>query len=382
MNTYQLEALAPLVFRSGKPFGAQAGADGANFPMPSSAAGLLRTLHADRQALDFADASVQAQLKALASQGPLLAQRTAQGDITPLLPRPADALYLRDAITGQHEVFRLQPMSIPDEAGCDLPPGLLPVGSLTALKGKPADGPQFWPAPLLEVWQMGQAVSFTDLQQQGLERLPSEQRSHVALDDESRAADAGKLFQTSGLDLAPLRQDGKPGWNTYDLVFLSRSAAEISPGLATFGGERRLSRIDRVSGPAWPEASAALRQALGKASGLRLTLATPAIFSQGYLPGWIDANTLQGTPPGCAGLQLQLRAAAVERWQPVSGWDLVAHKPKAMRKAVAAGAVYWFDIIAGNAASLLDALWLQALSDHEQDRRDGFGLVLPAPWNL
>ena len=47
MNTYLIEPLAPLVFRSGKPFGSQSAADGANFPLPSSMAGMLRTVTAD-----------------------------------------------------------------------------------------------------------------------------------------------------------------------------------------------------------------------------------------------------------------------------------------------------------------------------------------------
>lgn len=43
MNSYFLDALAPLVFRSGKPFGAQSDTDDIQFPLPSAAAGLVRT---------------------------------------------------------------------------------------------------------------------------------------------------------------------------------------------------------------------------------------------------------------------------------------------------------------------------------------------------
>ncbi len=42
MNSYFLDALAPLVFRSGKPFGAQSDTDDIQFPLPSAAAGLVR----------------------------------------------------------------------------------------------------------------------------------------------------------------------------------------------------------------------------------------------------------------------------------------------------------------------------------------------------
>jgi CRISPR-associated protein Cmr3 len=52
-----------------------------------------------------------------------------------------------------------------------------------------------------------------------------------------------------------------------------------------------------------------------------------------------------------------------------------------MRKAVAAGAVYWFELLDEPPAQFLASLWLAPLSDDPQDQRDGFGLGLPAPWS-
>jgi CRISPR-associated protein Cmr3 len=72
-----------------------------------------------------------------------------------------------------------------------------------------------------------------------------------------------------------------------------------------------------------------------------------------------------------------LRAASLDRWQPHSGWDIAQNKPRAGRKLVPSGAVYWYEI-AGE-IDIAD-LWLAALSDDPQDKRDGFGLVLPQPW--
>jgi len=149
------------------------------------------------------------------------------------------------------------------------------------------------------------------------------------------------------------------------------------------GGERRLSQISpataavaRLLVPTDAEKQAL--RALCAGQWLALTLATPAVFAQGWRPGWLD-DALQGSPPLAPGLRLQLRAAAVPRWQGISGWDLCAHLPKASRRAVAAGSVYWFEVLSndppsnGNGAS---ALWLQPLSDEQQDRLDGFGAAL------
>ena len=386
MNTYFLEGLAPLVFRSGKPFGSN-GADGNNFPLPSSAAGLVRTLWADQQGLNFGDPGVPEQLRELSSAGPLLARRSLDGKQTTLLvPRPADAVCM-DTDTGKR-VLRLAPASLPEHSGCDLPDKLQPVCMLEAVDGKPDDeSPQFWPLATLLAWCAGEEPAFDALKRSGLAKLPSETRTHVALDDHTLAADSGRLFQTIGLDLGPQRKcdpdDEKPlneGWGNDELGFVIRTGQSLDPTLATFGGERRLSRLHPINA-LWPSPPVSLANDVQKAGGLRITLLTPAIFSGGYLPGWLDADTLTGTPPGCEGLHLTLRAAAIERWVPVSGWDLQQHKPKATRKAVAAGATYWFDIRGDVPTEALSALWLSPISDADSERRDGFGLALPAAWH-
>lgn len=378
MNVYMIEALAPLVFRSGKPFGS-AGADGGNFPLPSSLAGLVRALHAEQQNEAFS-----ASLQEIASAGPLLAsRRLSDAAITPLFQRPADALYLRDA-DGAVQVQRLSPKALLPGSGCDLPNGLLPVQLENPVDGKPAPGPQFWSFGHMEQWGEGEAVSMTDLKAEGLEQLPTETRTHVGIERTRDAAENGRLFQTAGLDLAPLRHANGLQWNTHDLVFLAQSAASLQTTLANFGGERRMVRVhpQTVGQPCWPALPQNLTSKIVRAGGLKLTIATPALFGQGYLPGWINPETLEGAPPGIPTLRLRLKAAAIERWLPVSGWDLAQHKPRAMRKAVAAGAVYWFECLDTSGPEDLEQLWLAPLSDHPQDRQDGFGLALLSPWQL
>ena len=121
-----------------------------------------------------------------------------------------------------------------------------------------------------------------------------------------------------------------------------------------------------------------LASQIREAGGLSLTLLTPALFTEGWYPTWLDEK-LEGTPPGCDGLRLKLRAAAIDRWQPHSGWDLAQQSPRAGRKLVPAGAVFWFQILQDD-DNALNVLWLNHISDQEQDRRDGFGLALPQPW--
>lgn len=373
---YLIEPQAPLVFRSGKPFGAGS-RDGANFPWPSALAGLLRTQVMDARALRPWDTPAHRQeLEALAVAGPFPVECENGRPVEAWLPKPTDAVLLRDEASGAIGYVRLVPGHHAHGAGSDLPPGLMPVVHARISKGKPQPGPGWWPLSALLDWARGQPVDAARLMQ----RCPGqpwqvEQRTHVGIDRSRLASESGRLFQTEGLDFSPPRQQAG-GWQSRHFALLGRGPAGIAAGSVTFGGERRLSWLapqtdDLLAAPTgWSDRLA---------TGLAITLATPALFSAGWKPGWLDAD-LCGDVPGIPGLRLKLRAAALERWHGISGWDLAARQPRATRKAVAAGATYWFEVLAGTPTQLAQ-LWLASLSDDEQDRRDGFGIAITRPWH-
>jgi len=126
-------------------------------------------------------------------------------------------------------------------------------------------------------------------------------------------------------------------------------------------------------------------------------LLTPAPFIDGWKPGWLtfsnSAEAFKGRHPAPAGSnmpELRLRAAAVPRFQTISGWGLAPDAktgydrpgPKPIRRLVPAGAVYFVDFPAAEAdpASVARAFWLSSMADTEADRRDGFGLILAGTW--
>lgn len=388
-HSYLIEPLAPLVFRSGKPFGPQSGADAALFPMPSSLAGLLRTVLADQQHKnqEFTE-EFSRRLRQTSVRGPLLARYIDSASPELLVAKPADAMYVDDdSVT---TVMRLLPKALDSDCGSDLPSNLLPVQMEKKLKGKPKSGPQYWAMSDFIAWQNGQAVGFEKLIENGLESLPNEQRTHVAISNETFASDEGKLFQTSGLDFGAPRRltnaDSKEktahnGWSDQCLGFWVQSDAKLKSDLVTFGGERRLSQLSLLpEGNNPTQANTELATQVRAAKGIKLTFLTPAIFANGYLPAWLDQNSLEGEVPHSGGLRVKLKACAIERWQAVSGFDLKEWKPKVMRKAVAAGAVYWFEVLGEVPDILHQSLWFAAVSDDEQDQRDGFGMVLPTAW--
>ncbi len=368
-----LEPLAPLIVRSGRPFDDQAGADTARFPPPSTLAGCLRTAWARANGKAFGP-----ELAELTVTGPLLARSADDGQLRLLAPKPADAHYFWHDRDARCICIRAEPRAFDEGCDGDLPEGLLPVRFTDKIDGKASKGPAWWNWADLIAFRAGQVPSFADLDKRGWSPPAGDRRTHVAIDSDTLAADSGRLFQTEGLDFAPdnLNLD-KP--EAPSLRLLARCSEALSEGLVHLGGERRLSRLQPEPDSAWPTPPAHWFERIQKAGGLTLTLLTPACFDAGYRPGWLD-DALSGEPPLAPGLRLRLVAAAVERWQPHSGWDLVRDTPRPTRKLVAGGATYWFRLLDAPTPEALASLWLASLCDLEQDRRDGYGLALPAPW--
>lgn len=372
MHTHLLTPLAPLVLRIGKPFGETGGGESHPFPLPSTVAGAMRTAHADALELDF-NTSIS-RILGWHCHGALPASLSNTG-VHPLFPRPADARYI--STTG-FIVRRLEPIVTGGNEGCDLPDGLTPVHLTEPDKAKPANGPNWWNEETMRLWLMGKAP---DPGKIGPPNLPIETRTHVALNPSTLAASDGQLFQSAGPDFEAHRLPSnqflnRRGWSHLRYALLVRFSECVAQSLMRLGGEARL--VDITSSDAWPILPPVLATKLQASKCIRIILATPALFTNGWKPGWLGPN-LTGSPPGMPGLTLCLKAVAIERWQPISGWDLKANKPKAVRRLVPSGSVYWFEVIEAQ-DGWAEELWLKPISDNVQERQDGFGLALPGIW--
>jgi CRISPR-associated protein Cmr3 len=378
-----LDPLAPIVCRSGRPFDDQAGPDTARFPPPSTVAGCVRTAWARETGTPFG-----LDLMKIAVAGPLLARPDGRDGLCLYVPKPADALYFGSG--DQAECVRAIPANFDPGCGADLPDGLLPVQLTEKRDDKQGPGPLWWAWSDLLDFRRDQRLSHARLTKGGWspptgER--SDRRTHVTIDRTTQAAESGQLFQTEGLDFSPpggIEADPDSG-----LRLLVRCAQPLSSALAHLGGERRMAAVCPQSETHWPSPPDDWFDLIGEAGGLTLTLLTPGLFGGGYRPGWLKEQ-LEGSPPEAPGVRLRLRAAALGRWQPHSGWSLApqpqhqskpqAQQPRAGRKLVPAGATYWLQIVGQPAREDLVRLWLAPLCDYPQDRLDGFGLALPAAW--
>lgn len=376
MITILVRPRAPLIVRDGRPFTSAPGARARSlaWPMPSTVAGLLRSEVGHSLRFDWhGDGPDRA--RALAVQGPLLAVRRGQEGWQPHFAPPRDA-HISDA-----GCLPLLPWSGLDAgAGCDLPTGLVPLRIPSQDKVKQQDG--FWRAGTLHTWLLGQAVAAETTTTAHLQR---ESRVHVGIEHANRTSKEGALFSTDGLAFADEQQgeDGTAGAQAL-LCRIGADAADLpaNPWLTSFGGERRLAEVVPADDALWPACPPALHAALIGQRALRLYLATPAIFAAGWRPGWLDAATLTGSLPTVPSVRVRLVAAAIGRAEAVSGWDYAANRPKAARACVPAGSVFFCEVQDGPlTADQVDSLWCAACSDHEQDRRDGFGLLLPGVWS-
>lgn len=382
---------SPLVFRTGKPFGATGGGDAMGFPPPATIAGALRAQFADTFNVLLNNHTDHENLqKRVTVKGPLL-MHVKDTDAQVYFPCPADAVYLRnDRDPRSPKLLRARPRtSVNNGEGCDLPEYLHPVFLDAEENAKRADRPAFWLEHAMVNWLMNNAGPQMD----GTSKMPPEDRRiHVAIDAETLAHIDGRLFQSTGLDFGPRRVERdneffeNDAWGLLAQLSDTQGAKldDLKNAVRRVGADGRSARLVAVDN-AWPKINVNLSAALSalkKGDYLRLILATPAIFSGGWRPGWLKEeidggkSAYRGSPPGAANIRLELVAVAIERWTPFSGWDMKINKPRAIRRLAPAGSVYWFKLIAGSGADLLP-LWLAPISDNEQDRRDGFGLALP-----
>lgn len=384
----------PLISRDGRPFGKGQGnrMRSLEWIYPSMLAGSIRTMLGKMMGGSFTPGEVET-LKRLSISGPF---PLVNGLL--YIPAPKDILVKNE--NGNRSSVALRPMSLREGEGCDLPKGLRPAMHKGEEEFKPEKVPAFWSMTKMTDWLMdSEGMSFgppatgEDLNDvlDFMNSPEKEERIHVEIDSETGTSKEGQLFSTTGLDLTrnrPIR--GEP------LQFAARIESDGTldghikdlDTLHPLGGERRLAHWKSqkmVETWAFPSnMTNCFEGALGKR--LRLILATPALFSGGWLPGWLDmvGDSIAGRPPGAPeDVTLKLVSACVDHWRPISGWSVERGKrgPKPVRRLVPAGSVYFFEVLSGNAEELVRRLWLKPLSDDEQDRRDGFGLALWGVWN-
>jgi len=384
MQHWIIEPYDPLIVRDGRPFGPHPGARARTlpFPFPSTIAGGLRT-RAGEDGNGIFDPDQIPRVKGITVRGPLLVELDPSGNAEAMLPAPRDALFLQDNETREVTRHRLQPLQVPAGADGDLPPDLAyPVGLARPDLRKPfKDAPDYWHWSRFEEWLFKppvlKALDSKEMAGLGHAGPGADRRVHVALDPQTFSGIDGGLFATGGLSF--VRESKAESLHSVRRLALAVSADNldglaIEEGFAPLGGERRIMSWQK-SADIFPKTPGKVIEEIVKTGFCRLILLTPAVFDQGWQPGWL----LQPRH----GLQPRLKAALTGKPQTISGWDFEQKGPKKTRRLVPAGSVYFLEL-GGQESSRrewAEAVSMQNISDEEVDRKSGFGLAILGTWS-
>ena len=201
-----------------------------------------------------------------------------------------------------------------------------------------------------------------------------EDRIGVELSDVNGSAEDGQLF--SGSVIRPVKGFALAA----EAVLAQPMPEEVETmerlDVMMFGGESRMARIlaEPWNFPVRPTDS-------GGSCLVSWTLLSPAVFANGWLPGWVCPNA---KPDGKRVGEVRLRLASGRAWLaavcagrpvPFSGWDMAGQRPKPTRLAVPAGSVYHFLAETPEAATeLAGLLHGRPRSDESGERGFGYGV--------
>ncbi len=194
-----------------------------------------------------------------------------------------------------------------------------------------------------------------------------DERVGVGLDVARRRADDGKLFTVQAVAFC----DG--------VGFLAAAEGDALPGetLLRFGGDGRGVRCAPLNDYQPPLADL---DAICQSRRARIVLTSPGIFPAGWrLPGMDDEGNFE-----LLGVHGRVVAAAVDRAEVVSGWDLAKWQPKAAQRAAPTGSVYWIEDLQATPEALRKlvdhGLWPEAGYDARR-RAEGFNRFDWGVWN-
>lgn len=237
-----------------------------------------------------------------------------------------------------------------------------------------------WRLEHIVAWSLGKPIEAGEIPELHPEAqcpLEREHRVHVGLDDDRGTATPEALFSSSG---TRIRDDYAIA---IDVTTNDPGLPPARTGTGTLGGRSRPSHVVISGDRHWPGFSAyehlyakVLEQRRTRPL-LRLQLVTPGCFG-GWCPPLAEHRDLAG---------LTLEAALIPAFSVESGWDMVNRRPRAVRRLVSPGAIYWYSVDVDDPKRLLALckhFWEHPLPSASFDdptrahpRVDGYGQVIP-----
>jgi len=107
----------------------------------------------------------------------------------------------------------------------------------------------------------------------------------------------------------------------------------------------------------------------------KLYLKTPAFFENGWLPNWVNKESLVGEVGEKDGIKVKLITAFIGKPISIGGFDMFKKVPKPMRKAVPSGSVYYFEILEGSFKEIVELFNNKSISEYDS-QKFGYGISM------
>lgn len=374
MNSLFLEPVDALILRGNKLFG-DPGSYGESLlpPWPSVVSGAIRSRILADSGIDLAafsqgktahpDLGTPTDPKDFVVCDFHLARRVGKS-IERLITPPADLSIVMDE-QGNPSVRRAKPVQLANRLASSAPLPLHPVLA-ESVRRKPVSG--YWlTQDGFQRYLNGELPESADL-------VPSsriwsiDDRVGVGLSADSRSAEEGKLFSTQAIVCKP------------DIGFIVRITGAEPPqsGLLRFGGDGRAVSVTPIE----TTPLRADRVALAHSGKLKLVLASPGLFSDGWLPHGVHSEA-DGYRFDLHGVRGRLVCASVPRAEVISGWDLAQWRPKPAQRVAPIGSVYWLDELEATPEALdkfvSAGLWSENC-ENSLRRAEGFNRIWLGAW--
>jgi len=348
----EIEPLDTLFFRDGKPFsmGEEVWADGVFPPSPSVIYGALRSAYFANNIskLDKANDESCDPTKDLEIKGIYYRLEN-----TNYLPLPLDLVRLKSESKDLKQTYKLVSLTCSQDKGfyssLDMPAILRHDKEVEAIE----DGIIEWSG--VDSYITGNTE---DLECKRLSNLiEREPKIGIGRENSTHSADEGKIYRVGMQRLKGLK------------IVVEFEGLEIdTEGFLKLGGEGKAISYRQLD-----EVSLMKPKIIG--NRFKLYLSTPAIFKNGWIPGWLKEETKDGikTFEGIyEGIKLKLLTAAIGKYVSIGGFDMKAKKPKPMRKAVPAGSVYYFEFKDCDGEKIIEIFNKKSISDFNS--KEGFGI--------
>lgn len=351
IKTIELEALDTLFFRDGKPFtmGEDTWAEGIFPPLPSVIYGALRTAYfsEDIERFKTIEKKDDSALLRLMSYCFKYGNRI-------YFPMPLDLI---ETNKGSRKELRLLKLDIHDKENFAFS---VPTSHFLESDTNNYDVVENGIINSLDLANY-LAVNMSSADYHSLNDFTFlEPKVGIGMNNDTRTANDGQLYRVGLQRLDQL---------SFAVGFDFEQLDSI-PAMIRLGGEGKAVQCQSIeSKMVLQKISIPMPPMSGKC--FKLYLATPALFTDGWKPSWMTTDFSEHK-----GIKIRLLAAAVGKAVPVGGFDIKKNGPKAMRKAVSAGSVYYLELENETDNTRLEQLFHQkSISDIADSQLQGFGIT-------